>query len=297
MPVPPVSLVSPIQLPPVLPIQLSSSIQIKSNDIWSPVNDYQLIAFTEFKNMHRRYRHEYKYDYVDDQGVKFTIKRVGNNHHGGIYNICEDGTSYPIADWSDVKVFLLNTLHVEWYDAYNYQTWAYFDYIYSNDHIRRYKSRGTFTSDNYIEIPIDGLELGIIFSISRNENDTIYYEKNDAHRTKVRICDNEFARRGYYGFYRRMTADLGMVISYDHDIIQSTSLSIPDDVETSQTLNDDIMCIVCKENKQNIKFEPCDHTYTCSVCYLQLVHSRECPVCKQTINNIISYTPIDINQN
>ena len=35
---------------------------------------------------------------------------------------------------------------------------------------------------------------------------TIFYQKNDGSRTKVRISDNNHARRGYFGFYQRSAA-------------------------------------------------------------------------------------------
>ena len=64
-----------------------------------------------------------------------------------------------------------------------------------------------------VEIEIDGLPSNIVFSISRNENNSVYYERNDERGTRVRICDNHMARIGYRGFYTRMTMDVGMIVT------------------------------------------------------------------------------------
>ena len=61
---------------------------------------------------------EQEVDFVSDS---ITIKRIGDKFHGGIHTI-EDGVALPIADWNDVKVFLLDVPEVEWYGARNYQT-------------------------------------------------------------------------------------------------------------------------------------------------------------------------------
>ena len=41
-------------------------------------------------------------------------------------------------------------------------------------------------ASDVVEIDIDGLPPNIIFSISRS----VYYERNDGNRARVRICDN-----------------------------------------------------------------------------------------------------------
>ena len=170
------------------------NIQIKlENGIWVPAYEYQKHAFIEFEN-----------NDGDNEEIKFTISRKNNNAFSGIYLERANGTKSPIADWNNVKVFLLDKKKVNWYDARKYQTWAYFDYVYSNDPSRGYKSHGTVGHNDYIELPIEELEPDIIFTMSRNDNGSIYYEKNDS-ITKVRISDHELYRKGYLGFYHRMT--------------------------------------------------------------------------------------------
>jgi len=70
-------------------------------------------------NPFRGEREEFIYD-NDLQGfdkIKFTIRRIGDKYHGGIFMIRENGSIIPIADWNDVKVFLLDQPNVNWYDA------------------------------------------------------------------------------------------------------------------------------------------------------------------------------------
>ena len=182
-------------------------IKIKlDTDIWVPARNYQIEAFKNFKNIENPYIGEKRYEY-NNNGIKFTVDRIGDKYHGGIYLIREDGTQSPIADWNDVKVFLLNKPNVNWYSANPYQTRAYFDFVYGADTIRKYKSKGTRGYLDHIEIDIDGILSGIIFTIMRNDNGTICYENNDAKHTQIRISDNEQARRGYLGFYHRITDD------------------------------------------------------------------------------------------
>jgi hypothetical protein len=64
-------------------------------------------------------------------------------------------------------------------------------------------------ASDVVEIDIDGLPPNIIFSISRNDNNSVYYERNDGSGARVRICDNHTARIGYRGYYARMTSDVG----------------------------------------------------------------------------------------
>ena len=222
---------------------------------WVPARSYQIKAFKKFKTPGDPLLYEEKpYDYDDGRGIKFRVTRIGNEFHGGIHIIRENGTTSPIMDFSDVQVFLLDRPRddVEWFAARNYQTWAYIDFLYANDPIRKYKSRGTPGYPDHIEIPIDGLDPNIIFSMSRNDNGTVFYEKNDADRTRVRISDNRAARRYYYAYFRRMSEpDFG---PWDGPIAGPPAgaaaaghgyLPIPQDVEVSKTLNDNIMCVIC----------------------------------------------------
>jgi hypothetical protein len=80
-------------------------------------------------------------------------------------------------------------------------------YMYDNQQRKTYASKYSIRSHSFVEIDIDGLPPNIIFSISRNENNSVYYERNDERGTRVWICDNHMARIGYRGFYTRMTMD------------------------------------------------------------------------------------------
>ncbi len=85
--------------------------------------------------------------------------------------------------------------------------------MYDNQQKKTYASKYSIRSPSTVEIDIDGLPPNIIFSISRNENNSVYYERNDERGTRVRICDNHMSRIGYRGFYTRMTMDVGMIVT------------------------------------------------------------------------------------
>jgi len=241
---------------------------------WIDVKIEEYNAFNLFKN-----NSEINQNYIMNN-IEYTIKRDGNNN--GIYIISSNDIKIPIADWNNVKVFITNQQNVNWFNARDYQTWAYYDYIYSGDIIRKYKSRGSYGHNEYIDIPINGINTNIIFLISRNENGTIYYERDDYNRTHVRISDNEIERRGYLGYYRRLTMSPYLIYEEEY-------LPIPNNIQVKETFDEDKVCFICNRNEQNIRFKPCNHTLTCSVCYLQLQHKRECPNCKQLITEINSY--------
>jgi len=247
------------------------NIKVKINNTWLPANEEQI---NQYNN----------------------IIRIGDEYHGGIYlindptineQLTEQTTEQiPIADWDNVKVFLLDQTPVNWYSARNYQTWAYFDFIYSNEHTRHYKSKETVNHENHIEIPIDNIYPNIIFSLSRNENGTIFYEKNDIERTRVRISNNENARQGYYGYYQRMTVNIFPTYVTNNNVTNNNILELPSNIPIIKTLDDELMCIVCCDIQQNIKFIPCNHTSMCSECYKNYNKKKECIICRGKINNI-----------
>ena len=264
----------------------NTDIKIKlENNEWFPVRSYQHEAFLNFKNGNRFREVPIQYNNND---IKFRIERVNNEYYGGIFLIKETGIMYPIADWSDVKIFLINNsgLSTNWYNASDYQVWAYFDFIYNNDLERIYASVGSTILDTILPIVILpeylNLESNVIFIMGRNDNNSIYYQKyNDS--IKIRICDNTYARNGYLGFFRRITD-----YSYPINIIESTDnkIEMPPNIEISTTMDENIMCIVCNYNKQNIQFRPCNHTIMCSVCYLKYDKQYECIICRQKISLI-----------
>ena len=183
-----------------------------SANFWAPARDYQEFAFKKFKqNGERPYDYDNKLSGVDQ--IKFTIKRIGDEHHGGIYMLKSDGTMTPIADWNDVKCFIVDIpgSPVNWRPARAYQTWAYFDFIYSSDRERRYyKWAPHATPHGTIEIPIvelinehgdpiDYINTAVNFRISRNDDGTIFYENDYSSRSRVRISDNDQARHDMLG--------------------------------------------------------------------------------------------------
>jgi hypothetical protein len=98
-------------------------------------------------------------------------------------------------------------------------------YIYDNQQKKTYASKYSIRSPSTVEIDIDGLPPNIVFSISRNENNSVYYERNDERGTRVRICDNHMARIGYRGFYTRITMDVGMIVIPPPPLLQQIAAS------------------------------------------------------------------------
>jgi hypothetical protein len=240
----------------------------------------------------------------------------------------DTGGTYAIMDCADVKVFLQDAETVNWYPARNYQMWAFRDFIYDPARPERkfyaskhsshlFFQRGS-TNRNVNDIDIDGLSPNIIFSISRNENGSVYYERNDAQGTRVRICDHEGARAGFRGFYNRITMDPGIIVtpptqspptqspptqspptqspptqspphpvpSYSYTASSGIPLQLPPGISAQKTNVEEEQCILCYENAKNIAFSPCGHNVTCSECYTKLIKPRECPVCKQGITSL-----------
>lgn len=211
--------------------------------------------------------------------------------------------TYPIMDCADVKVFLQDAEPVNWHPARNYQMWAFRDFIYDSArpvrkfYASKYSSHLFFqrgsSAQSVTDIDIDGLPPNIIFSISRNDNGSVYYERNDPRGTRVRICDHEGARSGFRGFYNRITMDPGIIVvsPTQHQAltqpVTSSSLQLPPLISVTITSVEEDQCIMCYENRKNITFSPCAHNVTCSVCYVKLIKPRECPVCKQTIESLM----------
>lgn len=241
---------------------------------------------------------------------RFLVYREDNNHYMPTRIQCSDtGDVHAIMDCADVKVFLQDAEPVDWYPARNYQMWAFRDFIYDvarperKFYASKYSSHLFFqrgsSNRNVTDIDIDGLPPNIIFSISRNENGSVYYERNDARGTRVRICDHEGARSGFRGFYNRITMDPGMIVTQSpaqapqfqqplpsYSASSGVPLQLPPGIIAQKTNVEEDQCILCYENAKNITFSPCAHTIACSECYGKLVKPRECPVCKQAIASL-----------
>jgi hypothetical protein len=258
-------------------------IKILYNGAWYIANPDQYAAFQNYKN---------RSIYIPEGPVttgNLTVYRTNNDPYLPTY-ISDENTTFPIANFTDVKVFLQDLHPVDWYDARNYQIWAYYDFVYDNKVKKTYASKYSSylayppnTGDITI-IDIDGLPPNIIFSISRNDNNSVYYERNDPSATRVRICDNNMARIGFRGFYARMTMDIGMiVIPPPLSQYESTTLILPNDLQIIKTSLEEEQCIMCYDNMKNLLFLPCNHHIACSNCYEQFQKKDECPVCKQKI--------------
>jgi hypothetical protein len=142
-----------------------------------------------------------------------------------------------------------------------------------------------FDSRNVVTIDIDDLPPNIIFSISRNDNNSVYYERNDHRSSRVRICDNEYARIGFLGFYSRITMDMGFEIVHPNSTNAHNIICEGSSPPLVETMDEEEQCILCYKYKKNIVYEPCNHVISCYECFEKLLR-KECPVCKTNITKI-----------
>ena len=302
-------------------------IHIKVDSGWVPISvdsgceqwKRYALAFTQYKN---RPAYHPEVEYEADNGV--IVYRNDNGHYKPTHvSFNTNAIPIPIIDMSDVKIFLTDVSDANWFKARNYQAWAYRDFMYDETAPRvkyyatRYSSHLFFQTSNYedvVTIELDGLAPNIIFKLSRNENGSVYYEKNDRNATRIRICDNESARSGYLGFYRRMT-DVGDFIispapspttvsviqdpygpdyqdfaSFLHQPHQphqphhnySIKLPLVPGTQSVQTDIEEEQCIMCFKNKSSVRLFPCSHRVMCPECYNK-IEKNECPICRSGI--------------
>jgi len=254
-------------------------IKIKYNGNWVFANPDYSEAFRNYKNRPMYSREEQVLT------GSLIVYRMNNDVYLPTY-IRDGNDVYPIADFEDVRVFLVDADPTDWYAGRNYQIWAYYDFMY-DDKVRKtyaskYSSYLAYPADS-VEIDIDGLPPNIIFSISRNDNNSVYYERNDGSGARVRICDNHTARIGYRGYYARMTSDIGFVFG---GIVSVDGLELPSSIVLEKTDVEEEQCIMCYSNKKNLRFLPCSHLIMCSACYNMLQKKKECPVCKGCISSL-----------
>lgn len=264
---------------------------------WVPAPPEWAAAYMNYKN-----RPIYSPEIPMNHENRFLVYRVENNCYMPTRIQCTStGDTHAIMDCADVKVFLQDAEPVDWYPARNYQMWAFRDFIYDSArpvrkfYASKYSSHLFFqrgsSAQSVTDIDLDGLPPNIIFSISRNDNNSVYYERNDAHCTRVRICDHEGARAGFRGFYNRITMDPGIIVTppplQQSSSVSSSPLQLPLGIRLIQTSTEEDQCIMCYENEKNIEFSPCAHSITCSACYVKLVKPRECPACKQAITSLV----------
>lgn len=209
------------------------------------------------------------------------------------------GKAIPIMDMYDVSVFIVDNQamgRANWLSARSYQAWAYRDFVYDRHRSikKSYMSRGTFhiSNDNdilanqIVTIHVDNIAPNIVFNISRNDNNSVYFERNDEYRTRVRICDNEYARSGYLGFYTRLTMDPGIIVIPPH-IEAAPLLSTAHLPALEETDDEQHQCILCFKYRINARFSPCEHQVCCSSCYSKMA-KNECPVCRAEITRIMN---------
>lgn len=216
-----------------------------------------------------------------------------------------DGKSIPILDLNDIRVFIVDNpgmARANWLPARSYQAWAYRDFMYDiHRSIKKsYMSRNTnpiayefndrILANQIVTIQVANIASNIVFNISRNENNSVYFERNDTTGSRVRICDNEYARAGYLGFYTRITMDPGIETTLHVEGAQGAVLTqqlstshLPDPEETD---DEEHQCILCFKYRVNARFSPCEHQVTCSACYSKL-WKNECPVCRSEIARVM----------
>lgn len=261
--------------------------------------------------LHYKAKPAYSQELPSNYNNRFIVYREENNHYLPTRIQCLDtGEIHPIMDCADVRVFLQDADPVNWYPARNYQMWAFRDFVYDparperKFYASKYSSHLFFqrgsSNRTVVTIDLDGLPPNIIFSMSRNENGSVYYERNDPTGTRVRICDHEGARAGFRGFYARMTMDPGIIITPSqqahqqqaqtpmpsYTVSSAVPLQLPPGLIAQQTIVEEEQCIMCYNNAKNLTFSPCAHNVMCSECYVQLIKPRECPVCKQGIASL-----------
>ena len=98
-------------------------IKVKQNNRWVLANPDYCQAYQNYKNQPI---------YHPEEPVttrSLTVYRTNNDVYLPTY-IRDGDNIYPIADFEDVRVFLLDLNPVDWYAARNYQIWAYYDFMY-----------------------------------------------------------------------------------------------------------------------------------------------------------------------
>jgi hypothetical protein len=228
-----------------------------------------------------------------------------------------DGRAIPIIDLADISVFIsdpsvVGSGRANWFPARAYQAWAYRDFVYDRhrsikkSYVSRNTPENTYISDDrvlanqIVTLPHANIDTNIIFSIGRNENGSVYIERNDALGSHSRICDNEYARAGYFGYYTRVTMDPGIIVTeFDRSALliipsggsgsgyTSTNLSTSHISAPEETDDERQQCILCVRFRVNARLLPCEHRVCCSVCYSQLA-KNECPVCRAEITQLIN---------
>lgn len=76
--------------------------------------------------------------------------------------------------------------------------------------------------------------------------------------------------------------------SESHNTIYS--LDEKHDILSTDEDNDDVICMICTENRRNVVLIPCAHSVTCIKCIKSIVSTNnKCPVCRSDIKDKIFY--------
>jgi hypothetical protein len=242
-------------------------------------------------------------DHFSGLNINLNLQHITSEVHDIMEN---NQFAIPIIDLNDIYVFLTDHPPNEpnWVPARLHQIWAYRDYVYDRNRSvkKSYMTRGTqpFVYENdahmlvnqMVTIDIPNLLPNIVFNISRNDNNSVYFERNNEFRTRVRICDSQFARIGYLGFYRRISMDPGMIVIYPPELppIPSASpnlLSVSHLSALEETTDEEHQCILCVRYRVNARFSPCGHKICCSDCYSKM-SKNACPVCRAEITGVMN---------
>jgi len=241
-------------------------------------------------------------------GININLQHITSEVHEIMEN---NQVSIPIIDINDIYVFLTDhpPNDPDWVAARSYQIWAYRDYVYDRNRMvkKSYMTRGTyrFVYENDIHmlvnqmvtIDVANVPPNIVFNISRNDNNSVYYERNDTMRRRIRICDSQFARIGYLGYYTRLTMDPGMFVMYlpelpsafgsaSPNLLSVAHLSPLEEIADADADNDQ-RCILCVRYRVNARFSPCEHKVCCSECYSKM-SKNECPICRAEITRVMN---------
>lgn len=315
-------------------------IRIPGTDTWSASVSYVTPAIRDAYTAYKERPHYYRetpfctmqyivYRPDNDPYLPTYIVRVDDipsNYHMMISreiheSMVDAENVIPIIDLNDIMVFIVDNpsmsmymTSASWRPARSYQIWAYRDFMYDRHrHIKKsYMSRDTvqesyisndrILANQIVTIDVANVSPNIVFNIARNENSSVYFERNDEQRSRVRICDNEYARAGYLGFYTRITMDPGMEIVPPHlagggavSTASSALLSIthlPDPEEITDDGSDGDgghadQCILCVKYRVNARFSPCEHQVCCGLCYSKM-SKNECPVCRAEITRVMN---------
>ena len=222
------------------------------------------------------------------------------------------GLAIPIIDMNDISVFIVDNpamTRANWVSARPYQAWAYRDFMYDPHRTTRksymsrntasllYESNDNILANQIVTIDVANISPNIMFNLSRNENNSVYLERNDSSASRTRICDNEYTRAGYLGFYTRITMDPGMIVippplaaaasSSSSSTVSMSPLSIAHLPDPEETDDQEHQCIMCLQYRVNARFSPCEHQVCCGLCYSKMT-KNECPVCRAKITRVMN---------